>query len=142
MSSNDTREPERTEDVAKVAVHVMGDDVDPKLVQQATGVVPTECWRKGDVIPPRRPRAEIRRHTGMYTIECRATSVEEAMREVLRVVEPIAATLRSEAESAGGTVFVTIWWDPAARQGGFLLPTDLLIRFASMGPKLRVYFPG
>jgi hypothetical protein len=141
MPAVDEDERERLIDIARVSVHLSGDRVDPDAVTAALGVTPTKAWRKGDRVPSKRG-GKILRWTGMWSLERESHHVADAIRDLLGVIEPSGSLLQAESAKVGGAISIGIWWDPAARQGGFTVPTDLMIRLASIGALLNVYFPG
>jgi hypothetical protein len=43
-------------------------------------------------------------------------------------------------EAYSASVSASLWWEPAGGQGGFTLPSDLLVELASYVSRLDFYF--
>lgn len=128
-------------DVAVVELGVTGGSLDPSALTIATGLAPSRAWRKGDVYQSRSGQ-EIARFQNLWVLERRGTNVEEVAKELLAAVEPRLHLIREAASRTGSNTGVGIWWDPAARQGGFTTSSDVMRRLAELGERIDVYFPG
>lgn len=128
-------------DVAVVGLGVTGELVEPAALTQATALEPSRSWRKGEVYSSRSGQ-QIERFQGLWVVERRGAEVEEVATALLAAVEPSLAAVREAASQARAKITVSIWWEPAARQGGFSTSSDIMRRLAELGERIDVYFPG
>lgn len=141
MSSTSEGKTDQRTDVAEVELGIVGDRVIPARISELVGVASSRGWTKGDQSFSRSGQV-IPRHSGLWALGCRDICVPDAADSLLKLLAPHAARLRTAAREAEGTISVSVWWDPAARQGGFTLSSETLKRLAELGDRIDFYFPG
>src|SRR5262249_16467519 len=113
----------------------------PDAISAMVDLVPSRSWKKGEEYPSRSGQI-LKRYSGIWAVTRTSLEMPLAVDELLSVVEPRLDVLRTAAGKAGARMTVGLWWDPAARQGGFTLPSTAFRRLAELGERIDIYFPG
>jgi hypothetical protein len=142
MTTEDTNDDRDDRvDEARATFRITGDMVVPVGITRLVGLDPSRSWSKGDEHRSRSGQV-IRRHSGAWTLSFSDREMASAVARLLEAVEPRLDAARLAAREADGVMSVGLWWDPAARQGGFTMSSDLFRRLAALGERIDIYFPG
>jgi hypothetical protein len=128
-------------DVAEVELVLIGEQIVPSAISEKSALVPSRAWVKGELYSSRSGQV-LTKHTGIWAITRRASTVEAAANELLTAVEARMAEIRLAASQANARIAVGIWWDPEAGQGGFSIPSDVMKRLSELCERIEFYFPG
>jgi hypothetical protein len=134
------RTPEDNSDqnrsVVKVNLGFISETLQPEEVSLMLGLQPTYSYVKGELSH----RMKVPSPWGCWAVEVVSNDVEVATRELLSTLRGKKGQIAAIAERFSATVSVHIWWEPEGGQGGYTLPSDLLIELASLGERVDFYF--
>jgi Domain of unknown function (DUF4279) len=122
--------------VVKVNLGFTSKTLEPQEVSLMLGLQPTYSYTKGELSP----RMRVPRPWGCWAIEAMSNDVEAATRQLLNILRGKKGQIDDVAGRFSATVSVHIWWEPEGGQGGYTLPSDLLIELASLGERVDFYF--
>jgi len=128
-------------DEARASFRIGGDRVVPDAITRAVGLEPSRSWAKGEKRQTKSGQV-LTRHSGLWVVSFRDREMLGAVNALLEAVEPRLEAARRAACEAEAVTNVGLWWDPAARQGGFTLPSSAFQRLAALGERIDIYFPG
>lgn len=141
MSVGRRTDEDEVNDVARAELRIGGAGVIPDAITAVVDLAPSRFWTKGQQYPLPSGRI-LKKHSGLWTVSRTSTEMVQAVGDLLAAVEPRLNALRAAAARVGATMTVGLWWDPAARQGGFTLPSAALHRLCELGERIDIYFPG
>ena len=132
---------EESKDYCAVGLGVAGHALDPSLITDATGLTPTQAWKRGHKYFLRSGQ-EVEKHRGLWALEFEGERVADVALKLVAAVEPHIQQIQAIARDVEAEISVSIWWEPAGGQHGFDLDSSLLSRLAALGSRVSVYFPG
>jgi hypothetical protein len=134
-------ESEEATDV-HVSFRLRGDKLDISEVTRALGIEPTSFTVKGTPMGKRSGP-----HPHPYTIwrfeskgRVSTKNVHDHAKYVLEHLEPAVARIAEYRKDETLRTTISIWWAPAGGQGGYDLPSALLMRLCALCNEIDFYF--
>jgi hypothetical protein len=138
MEQSDAEE----KDLARVEMSIIGDLVVPSRIDEIVGLSASVAWSKGAAHAGPRTGQTLHRYTGLWSIKVEDSDVEAAAIALLDRIEPLKQSLLIAAKEVSASIRIGIWWEPAARQGGFTMSGAIWRRLVENAERVDVYFPG
>src|SRR5437660_644080 len=129
--SEPRHEEERSQTLARVSVSLSADALRPEEVSRLVGLEPSWSYAKGDPSP----KTKTPRPWGLWGLEVEDEDVEPAARRLLAMLAGKREKLEDAATRFGAKVTVAIWWQPEGGQGGYTLPSSIVLELASLGAR-------
>ncbi len=128
-------------DHARAELRVGGDRLIPRAIAVQVDLAASRSWSRGEEYLSRSGQV-LTRHSGIWVISRKAIEMATAVEDLLAALEPNIDRIRAAAKEADAAITVGLWWNPAAGQGGFTMPSRLFRRLSELGERIDVYFPG
>ena len=132
-------------DVVKVSFRMTSETLQPDLITQQTNIQPTWSYAKGELSAPIWIKGELKvppmaKPWGMWAVEYESSNVESTIRQLLTLISPKSSLFEQLKNRFAAEISIGVWWEPSEGQGGYTLPSNLLIQLASLGERIDFYF--
>jgi hypothetical protein len=133
---NSNQDSNQNKSVAKVDFGFVSETLVPGEVTTILGMQPTRQYTKGDLSP----RMKVPKPWGCWAVAVESNNVKIATRKLLDLFDGKQDFIAEVIRRFHATASVSIWWEPEGGQGGYTLPSDLLIELASLGERVDFTF--